>query len=243
MAGGNAGLGACFIDPRGFPRGSTNSRECGIPASSGGDRGCSKLFGPVHSGNHFLLFAVRDSSNRFCGASQWETCGGRQDRRIGIFQKGEDVVLVGFRDWAWLLRFVFAGGSGKFALTSGMADAWKKIGLAAAACCLGAGAWVLYTKDPEACGFYPPCLFHKFTSLLCPGCGSTRSLHALLNLDLFKAISMNPLLIGAIPVLILFCICPRATRWKPVPILAAGVILGFWVLRNMPGFEFLAPPA
>lgn len=36
-----------------------------------------------------------------------------------------------------------------------------------------------------------PCIFNKITGLKCPGCGITRSLIALLHLDLGRAVSLN----------------------------------------------------
>ena len=38
-----------------------------------------------------------------------------------------------------------------------------------------------------------PCLFHKFTNLYCPGCGITRCLFSILELDIYKAFYYNPL--------------------------------------------------
>ena len=46
---------------------------------------------------------------------------------------------------------------------------------------LAAAATLLYFIPPVAGGIYPPCFFHWLTGLYCPGCGSTRCLHALLH--------------------------------------------------------------
>jgi len=65
---------------------------------------------------------------------------------------------------------------------------------------LGAGA-VLYWFDPASHGFYPRCLFHEWTGLHCPGCGSLRALHQLSHGHLGAAFGSNPLLILALPFL------------------------------------------
>ncbi|HYH57581.1 MAG TPA: DUF2752 domain-containing protein, partial [Anseongella sp.] len=55
--------------------------------------------------------------------------------------------------------------------------------------------------DPSLAGFFPPCPFKRLTGLDCPGCGSQRALHALLNLHVGAAFRFNPLLLTAIPFL------------------------------------------
>ena len=62
-------------------------------------------------------------------------------------------------------------------------------------------AGVLHAFDPAATGFYPPCVFHKLTGLHCPGCGSLRATHHLLQGHLGEALSMNILLFMLGPVL------------------------------------------
>ncbi len=62
---------------------------------------------------------------------------------------------------------------------------------------------VLYKKySPLESAFFPPCPFRKMTGLLCPGCGSQRAIHHLLNLDIARAFRENMLLVIAIPYLI-----------------------------------------
>lgn len=41
--------------------------------------------------------------------------------------------------------------------------------------------------------YLPPCLFHLWTGLPCPGCGTTRAVTSLLQLRLLDAIAWNPL--------------------------------------------------
>ncbi len=97
------------------------------------------------------------------------------------------------------------------------------------------------------------CVFYELTGLWCPGCGSGRAVSALLHGQLRRAWSENMLLFvlgipsGAI-FLHEYCrlVFPRL-RLRPVS-LPQGVqlacvilVFGFWILRNIPAFSFLAP--
>ncbi len=110
---------------------------------------------------------------------------------------------------------------------------------------------VLFFFDPSVYHFYPLCLFHRFTGLLCPGCGSLRALHALFSGHFASALRFNGLLVLCLPFLSVYG-CRRllySVRGKPTPklqrIWVLGVIVAaitFGVLRNLPGiFEFLRP--
>src|SRR5262249_54935902 len=77
----------------------------------------------------------------------------------------------------------------------------RKIFIAGAALMSVPAAVVLYQVPPASGSFYPPCLFHALTGLHCPGCGSTRCLHALLHGDLRQAAAYNVLLLLALPFL------------------------------------------
>ena len=74
---------------------------------------------------------------------------------------------------------------------------WRRYATLAAVTALGAGAFgVLRRIDPNVAGNpLPPCPLRALTGLYCPGCGSTRTLHALLHGDLATAMAMNPLLV------------------------------------------------
>lgn len=43
--------------------------------------------------------------------------------------------------------------------------------------------------------FSLPCLFYKITGLYCPGCGGTRSVHALMDGHLISSIKYNPIVL------------------------------------------------
>lgn len=68
-----------------------------------------------------------------------------------------------------------------------------------------AGGIIYYLFSPEESSLFPQCPFHAVTGLDCPGCGSQRAVHHLLHLQIKEAFSSNPLLIIAIPY-ILICI-------------------------------------
>jgi hypothetical protein len=112
---------------------------------------------------------------------------------------------------------------------------------------------VLYCFNPSQYGFYPVCLFHSSTGLLCPGCGSLRALHQLLHGHLVEALHFNILLISALPLAAFLsarfalrtsshqaassAIRPAWLWW------AFAVIIIFGILRNLPFAQsaWLAP--
>ena len=132
----------------------------------------------------------------------------------------------------------------------------RKFGYIAAAIILAAAIAVYSIFDPESSVFWPKCPFHLLTGLECPGCGSQRAIHSLLNGDLLSAIHYNLLLVLAIPYLLLYVLLKTAVKiHEKVPELFPGlmklcgrlemalyhgpalpvvlaVILMFWILRN-----------
>jgi hypothetical protein len=114
-----------------------------------------------------------------------------------------------------------------------------------------AGAAVLFFFDPARSSFYPVCQFHRVTGLYCPGCGATRASYQLLHGNIFAALRDNALFVLSLPVLAARGIwfLNRQRRGQPVrffiPPAALWVFLVvalvFVVLRNLPGFSFLAP--
>jgi hypothetical protein len=126
--------------------------------------------------------------------------------------------------------------------------------LAAATPLVVVAATVLYSYSPTSYGFYPPCLFHTLTSLHCPGCGSTRCVHALLHGDFRQAAAYNMLLVVSLPFLAVWVvrkvwtlITPQQPATWLLPSwtirLIFWVIVTFWVLRNVHAvpFSLLAP--
>ena len=76
----------------------------------------------------------------------------------------------------------------------------------AAAIVLTAAIFLYSEFDPAGSVFWPKCPFHLLTGLECPGCGSQRAVHSLLNGDLLYH--------------------------GPAVRVILAVILLFWLLRN-----------
>jgi hypothetical protein len=123
--------------------------------------------------------------------------------------------------------------------------------LALAACGVLAAVWLLRTFDPNAAGsLFPPCPFRTITGLFCPGCGITRALHALVHFDFARALAMNAMVVLSLPLLALMAL-QGFSRRAVLPKAVARVVFDgrgwiaamalFGVLRNVPGFEWLAP--
>ena len=74
-------------------------------------------------------------------------------------------------------------------------------GPASVTAAVAAGGALVATNDPTTSSILPPCPLYALTGILCPGCGSTRATHALLNGDLITAFDFNPLMVLAVPVL------------------------------------------
>jgi hypothetical protein len=106
-------------------------------------------------------------------------------------------------------------------------------------------AWIaFFLIDPATQSFLPPCLFHAFTGLYCPGCGATRALHHLAHGNLVAALKLNALVVMGLPLGGLIAVC-RKRHDLPAWCLRAlliGIAL-FGVARNIPLFPFtlLAP--
>jgi|SRR5258708_5831497 len=110
----------------------------------------------------------------------------------------------------------------------------------------------LFCFDPNRYGFYPQCIFHQTTGLLCPGCGGLRAIHHLLHGDISAAFQFNLFLVVSLLCLLLYlsinCIqnlTKRRTRlnasWKWLWFFLGGaLVFGIW--RNIPGAPFAALP-
>ena len=115
-----------------------------------------------------------------------------------------------------------------------------------------AAAATLYAVDPHEPGHYPTCPFLATTGLYCPGCGALRGLHDLLHGDLAGALARNPMMVLAVPYLLVAWVAwalratgrpiPRSTSLPPWTLwLLLGVVVAFGVLRNVPGWGWLSP--
>lgn len=71
---------------------------------------------------------------------------------------------------------------------------------------------VLFLFNPAETGVFPRCPFLMLTGYECPGCGSQRAIHALLHGDIIRAWDYNPLLVIAVPYIILGFIAELSFR-------------------------------
>jgi hypothetical protein len=73
-------------------------------------------------------------------------------------------------------------------------------GAAALVVCVGLAAAVLLLFPPQQYGFYPACPVYRYLHVLCPGCGATRALAALLHGQVSEALRLNWLIMALLPV-------------------------------------------
>lgn len=103
---------------------------------------------------------------------------------------------------------------------------------------------VLLLYPPGRTSFYPLCPIHQYLGLLCPGCGATRALAALLHGRLQDALHLNALFVLLLPVAIAGAIesysralRPGHFRWPQPPTAALYAVFAaaaiFTVARNL----------
>jgi hypothetical protein len=108
--------------------------------------------------------------------------------------------------------------------------------------------------DPATSGIFPPCPLRYFTGWYCPGCGSLRAIHQLLQGNLRAAWALNPLTVAFLP-FIVYGLASQALyeirgsrlpglflRAEWIRVLCAAIIL-FGIARNLSFYPFvmLAP--
>lgn len=106
------------------------------------------------------------------------------------------------------------------------------------------GIMLIY-HDPETSNIFPKCPFYALTGLKCPGCGTQRALHDLFTGDFLAALGHNAFLLVSLPLCALYGVaeivhnrCPRFYDkiMSPTAIwMLLGVILGWWIVRNIVG--------
>ena len=97
------------------------------------------------------------------------------------------------------------------------------------------------------------CIFHRITKLYCPGCGMTRAIFALLNLNLKQAIRNNILVVLVMPFIIIYIInyayiwinnlkkdpSKIFPEWLWYTLLIITILFG--IIRNIKYFYWLNP--
>ena len=106
---------------------------------------------------------------------------------------------------------------------------------------------ILYrTYNPNGNIYFPKCPFRELTGLKCPGCGSQRAIHYLLNFDILNAIKENLILVLSIPYILTGLVFDslkkpneKILKWRKVLFgrkaifLILAIIIAFWILRNL----------
>ncbi|UIR57890.1 DUF2752 domain-containing protein [Sphingobacterium sp. SRCM116780] len=112
---------------------------------------------------------------------------------------------------------------------------------------LGLGILIVIYKNfnPVQYALFPKCPVYAITGYKCPGCGSQRAVHYLLNFDLQNALKENLLLVIAIPYIITGFVFEsikqpneKVLKWRKIIfgyqaiIIVFLIVISFWILRN-----------
>jgi len=113
---------------------------------------------------------------------------------------------------------------------------------------------IYVSVNPNEVDFLPKCPFYFFTGLYCPGCGSQRATHQLLNFNFLGVLQQNILYIMGLFIMGYHLIISAINTffkkniynylyYPRTPIILLIFILCFWILRNIPSYPFnlLAP--
>ena len=110
---------------------------------------------------------------------------------------------------------------------------------------------IVAVRDPSQTGSYGFCPVQLLTGLDCPFCGGLRGTHELVHGNVTTALDHNVLLPLYLAVLALVVVAVssdaigvRFARWRAgsgrlVTLLLVGLVLTFFVVRNLPWFPYL----
>ena len=110
---------------------------------------------------------------------------------------------------------------------------------------IGLFIWLYSTFNPESSYLFPKCIFLQLTGYRCPGCGSQRVVHCLLNGDLRGAFHYNAFLVLTIPYVFLLAFSSMIRQYRPkiystlshpvVIITVFLLVILWWIFRNVYG--------
>lgn len=102
---------------------------------------------------------------------------------------------------------------------------------------------IYISVNPATSKYFPKCLLYSLTGYKCPGCGSQRAIHSILNGNFIEAIKYNAFLMVAIPLIVFYLlheytnIIPERVgnvMANPITIILIGVVIvAWWILRNV----------
>ncbi|UMB54968.1 DUF2752 domain-containing protein [Lutibacter sp. A64] len=115
-------------------------------------------------------------------------------------------------------------------------------------------AFLYFFINPNQVNFLPKCPLYKTTGIYCPGCGSQRATHQLLNFNIIGVFQQNALFVLGLLLIVYHLIVTGINYYfkknyfnyiyhpKTVIVLIIITII-FWILRNIPFYPFtlLAP--
>ncbi len=117
-----------------------------------------------------------------------------------------------------------------------------------------AGLAALYFFSPFEAGIFPACPVNRLTGTYCPGCGTCRAIHSMLHGEFVQAARLNIMTVALLPVVLYGLVFEAVFRLTgkrlhkvilPAWVIWClfGLIIGYWVLRNIPYYPFclLAP--
>ena len=109
---------------------------------------------------------------------------------------------------------------------------------------------IVYLIIGNLTGIYIECPIHKLTGLYCPGCGLTRMIRSIFQLDFYQAFRYNQLIFISLPFIIFLFINDlysefkgKKSLYKKIPnyiwIILIVITILYGILRNI--FPILAP--
>jgi hypothetical protein len=112
-------------------------------------------------------------------------------------------------------------------------------------------AVLFFILDPDEQPIFPRCIFYSFSGYYCPGCGSQRAIHNLMHLNFAGVVQNNILFLPAMLAVTYHYLHPVLNRnfsWrlpnilymKNTPWIIFGIIVFFWIIRNLPWYPFSA---